>query len=224
MNQKASAPRNATVFIVDDHPIVRQALSQLINQETGLTVCGDAETLPQALSRIGEAKPDLVIVDISLRGASGIELIKSLKTRYPDLSILVLSMHDESLFAERALRSGAMGYITKQEATEKVLTAIRRVLSGEIYLSEQMASRMLRKMVAGRDEEGGSVLECLSNRELQVFELIGHGKATREIANDLHVSVKTVETHRARIKEKLQLKTAAELIQHAVQWVHSENG
>lgn len=221
---KTQAQQTANVFIVDDHPIVRQALSQLINQEPGLNVCGDAETLPQALSRIGDANPDLVIVDISLRGASGIELIKSLKTRYPDLSVLVLSMHDESLFAERALRSGAMGYITKQEATEKVLTAIRRVLSGEIYLSEQMASRMLRKMVAGRDEEGGSALECLSNRELQVFELIGHGKATREIASDLHVSVKTVETHRARIKEKLQLKTAAELIQHAVQWVHSENG
>lgn len=210
------------IYIVDDHPIVRQALAQLINQETDLQVCGDAESAQQAVQAITKSPPDVAIVDISLKGASGIELIKTLKARQPELLVLVLSMHEESLYAERALRAGASGYITKQEATNNVLTAIRKVLGGEIYVSETMASRMLRKMVSGSANDSESAVSTLSDRELEVFELIGQGRATREIANSLHLSVKTVETHRARIKEKLQLKTGAELVRHAVQWVHME--
>src|SRR5438552_15692469 len=163
-------------------------------------------------------KPDLVVVDISLRGSNGIELLKNIKVRYPRMLVLMLSMHDESLYAIRALRAGAAGYIVKHEATEKVLTAIRQVINGEIYLSERMEKKMMQQLVGGRAARTGSPLEDLSDRELEVFNLIGQGHGTRQIAEELHLSIKTIESHRAHIKEKLNLKNATELVQQAIQW------
>lgn len=206
------------ILLVDDHPIVRQGLAELINNEKDLCVCGTAEDLNKALEAIEALKPDLVIVDISLRGSNGIELLKNIKVRYPKMLVLMLSMHDESLYAVRALRSGASGYIMKQEATEKVLTAVRQVLRGEIYLSEKMEKKMMQQLVGGRAARTGSPLEDLSDRELEVFNLIGQGHGTRQIAEELHLSIKTIESHRAHIKEKLNLKNATELVQYAIQW------
>lgn len=206
------------ILLVDDHPIVRQGLTEMINQETDVTVCGVADDLHKALDAIATLKPDLVIVDISLKGSNGIELLKNIKVRYPKMRVLMLSMHDESLYAVRALRAGAAGYIMKQEATEKVLTAIRQVLNGEVYLSERMEKRMMQQLVGGRAVRTGSPIEDLSDRELEVFGLIGQGHGTRQIAEQLHLSIKTIESHRAHIKEKLGLKNATELVQHAIQW------
>jgi len=215
------------VLIVDDHPIVRHGIAELLNHEADLTVCGEAEDAHQALEAIAEIailKPDIAIVDITLKeGLGGIELIKDIKARYPKLPVLVLSMHDESLYAERCLRAGAKGYIMKQEATEKVVEAIRQVLGGEIYLSDKMAQKILHKFIGGQPEVGGSPIESLSDRELEVFQLIGRGLGTRRIAEELYLSVKTIETYREHIKEKLKLKNAPELAQHAIQWVQSEN-
>jgi DNA-binding NarL/FixJ family response regulator len=196
----------STVFLVDDHPIVRQGLALLINREPDLAVCGDAEETGTALRRIEELKPDLVVVDISLNGPDG-------------LDVLMLSMLDESMYAERALRDGASGYIMKQEATELVLVAIRRILGGEIYVSDRMANRMLHRFVGG-NQEGlpRSPIADLTDRELEVFRLIGEGRGTRQIAEELHLSVKTVESYQAHIKEKLALKNGRELVQRAIQW------
>ncbi len=213
----------AKVLIVDDHPILREGISQLINQEEDLTVCGSVEDAYQGLDAIEKLKPSVVIVDISLKGMNGIELIKNIKTRYVKLPILVLSMHDESLYAERVLRAGARGYIMKQEATGKVLIAIRKVLKGEIYVSEKIAARMLEKCVDGGSEKGTSPLDLLSDRELEVFQLIGKGCGTRQIAKELHLSIKTVETYREHIKQKMKLENATELVRHAVQWVEIDN-
>jgi DNA-binding NarL/FixJ family response regulator len=206
------------ILLVDDHPIVRQGLAEMIDHEKDLAVCGTAEDLHQALEQINTLKPDLVVLDISLKGSNGIEVLKNIKVRYPKLLVLMLSMHDESLYAVRALRAGAAGYIMKQEATEKVLTAIRQVLRGEIYLSEKMEKKMMQQLVGGRTARTGSPLEDLSDRELEVFNLIGQGHGTRQIAEQLHLSIKTIESHRAHIKEKLNLKNATELVQHAIQW------
>lgn len=206
------------ILLVDDHPIVRQGLSELINHEKDMVMSGTAEDLNKALEAIETLKPDLVIVDISLKGSNGIELLKNIKVRYPKMLVLMLSMHDESLYAVRALRAGASGYIMKQEATEKVLTAIRRVLNGEIYLSEKMEKKMMQQLVGGRAARSGSPIEDLSDRELEVFNLIGQGHGTRQIAEELHLSIKTIESHRAHIKEKLNLKNATELVQYAIQW------
>jgi DNA-binding NarL/FixJ family response regulator len=206
------------LLLVDDHPIVRQGLAEMINQEHDLMVCGTAEDVHKALEAIDRIKPDLVIADISLKGSNGIELLKNIKIRHPRMLVLVLSMHDESLYAVRALRAGAAGYIMKQEATEKVLTAIRHVLTGEIYLSEKMEKKMMHQLVGGRTARTGSPIEDLSDRELEVFGLIGQGHGTRQIAEELHLSIKTIESHRAHIKEKLNLKNATELVQHAIQW------
>jgi len=186
-------------------------------------VCGQAEDAYDAMEAIKTLKPDLVIVDISLKEKSGIEVIKDIKSRYPTLTVLILSMHDESLYAERALRAGAKGYIMKQEATEKVITAIRKVLSGQVYVSNRMAARMVGKFVGGGPDVGASEIDRLSDRELEVFCLIGQGHGTREIAEKLHLSVKTIETYRAHIKEKLNLTSAAELLRYAIRWVSSEN-
>lgn len=191
---------------------------QMINHEKDLVVCGTAEDSTQALDQIVALQPDLVLLDISLKGGNGIELLKNIKVRYPKLLVLMLSMHDESLYAVRALRAGASGYVMKQEATERVLTAIRQVLNGEIYLSDKMEKKMMQQLVGGRSARTGSPLEDLSDRELEVFGLIGQGHGTRQIAEQLHLSIKTVESHRAHIKEKLNLKNANELIQHAIQW------
>jgi DNA-binding NarL/FixJ family response regulator len=214
----AGKKSKSTVFLVDDHPIVRQGLAELIDHEKNLGVCGTAEDIHKALDQISALSPDLVIVDISLKGSNGIELLKNIKVRYPRQAVLMLSMHDESLYAVRALRAGASGYIMKQEATEKVLTAIRKVLNGEIYLSERMEKKMIHQLVGGRAARTGSPLEDLSDRELEVFNLIGQGHGTRQIAEELHLSIKTIESHRAHIKEKLNLKNATELVQHAIQW------
>jgi len=209
------------VFLVDDHPLVREWLSQLIEREDDLAVCGEAEDAPEALQKIEETKPDIVIADISLKHTHGLELVKDLQARRPSLPVLVLSMHDESLYAERVLRAGARGYITKQEATKRILQAVRQVLSGQIYISEKMASRMVHKLVLGRADSQKSPIERLTDRELEVFQLIGRGQATRRIAAELHLGVKTVESYRARIKEKLKLEDGTQLLQHAIQWVHS---
>jgi DNA-binding NarL/FixJ family response regulator len=211
----------AKVFLVDDHPLVREWLSQLIQREEDLAVCGEAEDVQEALEKIEETKPDIVVADISLKTTHGLELVKDLQVRLPSLPVLILSMHDESLYAERVLRAGAKGYITKQEATKKILQAVRQVLSGQIYLSEKMASRMVHKMILGRADSQKSAIERLTDRELEVFQLIGRGQGTRRIASELHLGIKTVESYRARIKEKLKLEDGTQLLQHAIQWVHS---
>jgi DNA-binding NarL/FixJ family response regulator len=212
------ASKKKTVFVVDDHPIVRQGLALLINREADLAVCGEAEEMHAALSAIQAAKPDILILDISLNGPDGLELLKNIRITSARLPVLVLSMHDESIYAERALRAGANGYIMKQEATEKVLVALRRLLSGEIYVSDRIANNMLRHYVRGTNVSEHSSVSDLSDRELEVFRLIGEGQGTRQIAEALHLSVKTVESYQAHIKEKLSLRSARELVQHAVQW------
>lgn len=207
-----------TVFIVDDHPIVRQGLALLINREPDLAVCGDAEEAGSALRLIEELKPDLVVVDISLNGPDGLDLLKTIRTRDPNLPVLILSMMDELLYAERGLRAGANGYIMKQQATEQVLVAIRRILGGEIYVSERIANKMLHLFVGGSPTEQSSPVADLTDRELEVFRLIGEGHGTRQIADELHLSVKTVESYQAHIKDKLLLKNGRELVQRAIQW------
>jgi len=219
--EKTETQTRTKVFLVDDHPLVREWLTQLIQRESDLTICGEAEDTQEALQKIGDTKPDIVIADISLKTTHGLELVKDLQVRYPSLPVLILSMHDESLYAERVLRAGAKGYITKQEATKKILLAVRRVLAGEIYISEKMSSRMVHKMVLGRAAEQKSPIERLTDRELEVFQLIGCGQGTRRIAAELHLGIKTVESYRARIKEKLKLEDGTQLLQQAIQWVHS---
>jgi DNA-binding NarL/FixJ family response regulator len=211
----------AKVFLVDDHPLVREWLTQLIEREEDLVVCGEAEDAPEALQKIEQTRPDIVVADISLKHTHGLELVKDLQARLPALPVLILSMHDESLYAERVLRAGAKGYITKQEATKRILQAVRQVLEGQIYISEKMASRMVHKMVLGRADSQKSPIERLTDRELEVFQLIGRGQATRRIAAELHLGIKTVESYRARIKEKLNLEDGTQLLQQAIQWVHS---
>src|SRR6185436_2172296 len=210
------------VLLVDDHPILRAGLRRLIDAEADMLVCGEAEEGPKAFELTGALQPDIAVIDISLKGSNGIELIKNLKARYPDLPTLVLSMHDESLYAERALRAGSRGYIMKEEAIEQVLTAIRRALAGEIFLSEKMKSKMLQQMANGKGKIVSSPIEQLTDRELEVFRLIGEGHSTRQIAGQLHLSVRTVEAYREYIKGKLNLKNATELVQHAFHWVHHE--
>jgi DNA-binding NarL/FixJ family response regulator len=210
------------VLIVDDHPLLRKGVSQLIDQEKDLVVVGEAEDAHKAIAAIESARPDVALIDITLNGTSGIELLKDIKARFPKLKMLVLSMHDESVYAHRALRAGACGYIMKQEGTERVLTALRKVLKGEVYLSERLGNRMLHTLVNGRASLTSSPIEELSDRELEVFSLIGQGHGTRPIAEKLHLSVKTIESHRAHIKEKLNLQSATELVHHAIQWVQSE--
>lgn len=214
--------RKKKVFVVDDHPIVRQGLSLLINQEADLSVCGEAEEMHSALQAIAAANPDILIVDISLNGPDGLELLKNARIASPRLPVLILSMHDESIYAERALRAGANGYIMKQEATEKVLVALRRILSGEIYVSDRIANSMLQHYVRGSHPAERSSVSELTDRELEVFRLIGEGHGTRQIAEALHLSVKTVESYQAHIKEKLSLRSGRELVQHAVQWTVRE--
>jgi DNA-binding NarL/FixJ family response regulator len=208
------------VLIVDDHPIVRKGIADLVQQKPDIVVCGDADRVEDALPAIDRLKPDLVIVDLSLKGAGGLELLKDLRIRHPDVPALVLSMHDETLFAERALRAGARGYVMKQEAVNELDSAIRRVLSGKIYLSQAMSDRLLHMVSQGERVRDRSPMERLSDRELEVFEMIGRGLPMREIARELHLSVKTIETHRAHIKEKLNIGSAVQLVQHATQWVH----
>ena len=222
MNQPNAAVKKSKVLVVDDHPIVRQGLALLINRETDLTVCAEAEDARMAMQSITTTKPDILVVDISLNGPDGLDLLKDIRMRHPELPVLILSMHDESIYAERALRAGAQGYIMKQEATEKVLVALRRILSNEIYVSERIANRMLQRYIGSPGEGRPSSVSDLTDRELEVFRLIGEGHSTRQIAEQLHISVKTVESYQAHIKEKLSLRSARELVQHAIQWSISE--
>ena len=218
MSQNGSTNKKSRVLVVDDHPIVRQGLALLINREDDLTVCGEAQDAHAAMQAIASVKPDILIVDISLNGPDGLDLLKDVRMRHPELPVLILSMHDESVYAERALRAGAQGYIMKQEATEKVLVAVRRILSHEIYISERIANRMLQRYIGNRGAGRPSSIANLTDRELEVFRLIGEGHSTRQIAEELHISVKTVESYQAHIKEKLSLRSARELVQHAIQW------
>ena len=220
--QSAAQSGKAKVFLVDDHPIVRQGLGLLINREPDLIVCGEAEDAPSALQRMASAQPDLMVIDISLDGPDGLELLKTIRLKEPILPVLILSMHEESTYAERSLRAGANGYIMKQEATERVLVAIRRILEGKVYLSERLTNKMLEQFVHGAGSSKNNPLTTLSDRELEVYRLIGAGHGTRQIADELHVSVKTVESYQAHIKEKLSLRNARELVQHAIESSLSE--
>jgi DNA-binding NarL/FixJ family response regulator len=210
------------ILVVDDHPIIRQGLALMLNREADLVVCGEAEDATGAMLVMASARPDILIVDISLNGPDGLDLLKNIRTTHPALPVLILSMHDESIYAERALRAGANGYIMKQEATEKVLVAIRRILNGEIYVSERIANKMLKLYITGATSLKNSSISDLSDRELEVFRLIGEGHGTRQIAEELHLSIKTVESYQAHIKDKLSLRSARELMQHAIQWNMNE--
>jgi len=210
------------ILVVDDHPIVRQGLALMVNREPDLVVCGEAEDATAAMLVLASARADVLIVDISLNGPDGLDLLKTIRTTHPTLPVLILSMHDESIYAERALRAGANGYIMKQEATEKVLVAVRRILKGEIYVSDRIANRMLKHYITRSGTLRNSSIADLSDRELEVFRLIGEGHATRQIAEELHISIKTVESYQAHIKEKLSLRSARELMQHAIQWNMNE--
>ena len=225
MNKTRSNPSvpRCKVFLIDDHPIMRQGLALFIDREPDLMVCGEADGATSALQAIREAAPDFVVLDISLDGPDGLELLKTLRVRYPNLPVLVLSMHDEAVYAERALRAGANGYIMKQEATDRVLTAIRHILSGDVYLSDRLTKRMLLQFVNG-SVSPRDPLAKLSDRELEVYRLIGAGHSTRQIADELHVSTKTIESYQAHIKEKLALRNARELVQHAVEWSVNAKG
>jgi DNA-binding NarL/FixJ family response regulator len=211
-----------SVFIVDDHPLMRQGLSLLINQQQDLEVGGWAEDAETALQAIANNRPSVMIVDISLNGSDGLDLLKTIRSFDGTLPVLILSMHDESVYAERALRAGANGYIMKQQATEEVLAAVRRILNGGVYLSDGMSNKILQQYVGGVPASASSRISNLSDRELEVFCLVGEGRATREIANQLRLSVKTIETYQAHIKEKLVLRSGRELIQQAIQWRSGE--
>ena len=214
--------RQNSVLLVDDHPIVRQGLQQMIDREPDLTVCGEAEEARSALQAIAVLKPDIVVMDISLNGPSGIEILRTVRQTDAKLRVLVLSMHDETVYAERALRAGANGYIMKHEAAEKVLLAMRRILNHEVYVSDHISEKMLRQYVGRTAGMMHSPIEDLTDRELEVYRMIGEGHGTREIAEKLHLSVKTVETYQAHIKEKMSFRSARQLVQHAIQWVIGE--
>ncbi len=207
------------VLLVEDHPMFREHLGQLINRDLGMEVCAEADNIRDAMQLIRETKPDVAIVDITLRGSSGLELIKDLKAQGVDIKVLVLSMHDEELYAERALRAGAKGYITKNEASSEVVKAVRQVMAGDVYVSKRMNAKILERITARKMSVEVSGISSLADRELEVFQLLGRGKSTKEIATQLSLGESTVETYRARIKDKLQLRSAAELYLRAGQWV-----
>lgn len=208
------------VLLVDDHPIVRQGLKQLIEQEVDLVVCGEAESTHEALAGIAKLEPDVVIVDLGLKDSSGIDLIKQITSNKLDVLVLVLSMHDESLYVERALRAGARGYLTKEEAPDRVVPALRRVLGGKTYLSEVVSEKVVGRLVGTATGVNGMSIECLTDRELEIFELYGKGLGTRHISERLKRSIKTVQAHRENIKKKLNLDSPEELVRHATEWIH----
>lgn len=210
------------ILLVDDHAVVRYGIAQLINRQADMVVCGEEENASNALSAIDKLKPDLVIADISLKDSSGLELMRNIKAQYSGLPVLVVSAHDESIYAEIAFRAGALGYLMKQEALDKIIAAIRRVLSGNIYVSDALAAKMLQQQIRGKTDIQESPVKGLSDRELEVFQLIGQWKKTSEIAQELHLSIKTIEYYREQIKRKLNLKNSAELTQHATAWVQRE--
>ncbi len=220
---KPMGSKKFKILIVDDHPVVREGLTQVIIREIGLAISADGDDPFEVLKLIAREKPDAVIVDISLKNSNGMDLLKNIHSRYAKLPVLVLSMHDESLYAERVLHAGGRGYIMKGESNKNVVTALNRVLRGEIYVSDKMADKIVSKLVGGRVDMKQSPLEILSDRELQVFEWIGRGLKTREIAERLCLSTKTINTYREHIKEKLKLESAIELIQHAIYWVQHKS-
>jgi DNA-binding NarL/FixJ family response regulator len=220
MNKKPAEETGSKrrIFIVDDHPLVREGLANLINQQDDLTVCGEAEDAAQALAGIGVARPDLALIDISLKTASGLELVKDLGVHFPLVALVVLSMHDELLYAERSLRAGARAYVMKRETTKDVLTAIRQVLGGDVYVSERVVNAMARRLGSSRKAAAGSPVEQLSDRELEIFRLLGQGLTTSQIAADLHLSLKTVQAYCARAKEKFGVNSLSELLRAAIRW------
>ena len=221
--KKSPSAGRKRILILDDHPMMREGLAQLIGNETDLTVCGEAENANEAIDKINTLKPDLLLADITLPGKNGLELIKDVRALQPGLAVLVISMHDESLYTERVLRAGGRGYIMKQEGGRKLMLAIRQVLSGQIYVSEKMSAKILETFSGRRSDAVGSPVGKLTDREFEVFQLIGEGKATKEIAAQLRLSAKTVEVHRLNIKRKLNLHTAAELIRYAVRWAEGQS-
>ena len=223
MAESGKSPDLVEILVVDDHPIMRAGLTQLIAQQGDLAVCGEAEDARGALAAIEAHPPDLVIVDISLKESSGLDLIKDIRARWPKLPVLVLSMHDEVIYAERVLRAGARGYVTKSEVSSKVVEGIRKVLAGEVYVSEKIASKMISGLVGGGGLDTFPI-DRLTDRELQVLGLIGQGLQTRDIAERLHLSTKTVDAHREHIKKKLNVDSAAKLVRYAVHWVQFERG
>jgi DNA-binding NarL/FixJ family response regulator len=220
-----SAPAGKkTVLLVDDHPFMRAGLAQLIERQADLAVCGEAGNPVEAIRELAKTRPNLVLTDITMPGRSGLEFIKDLRAQHPDLLILVVSMHDEAIYAERALRAGARGYIMKEAGGDNLLAAIRQVLRGEVYVSPTMSARILDNLSGRRPRGSSSPIERLTDREFEVFQLIGHGKSTRDIAEQLHLSPKTVDVHRGNIKEKLGLTDATALVRHAVRWVEAPSG
>jgi DNA-binding NarL/FixJ family response regulator len=220
MNEKSTDKSGSRhrIFIVDDHPLVREGLANLINQQPDLMVCGQAEDAAQALAGIGASRAELALIDISLKTASGLELVKDLKVHHPNVALIVLSMHDEMLYAERAIRAGAKGYVMKRETTKEVLTAIRRVLQGDVYVSERVVNLMARRIGSPRKAAASSPVEQLSDRELEIFRLLGQGRTTSQIAADLHLSLKTVQAYCARAKEKFGVDSLTELLRAAIRW------
>lgn len=218
-----SKPAKRRILIVDDHPIMRQGIAQLIEHEPDLVVCGEAEQASEALQKAQKLMPDLMLIDITLPDKNGLELIKDIQFALPKMPVLVLSMHDESLYVERVLRAGGRGYVMKQEGGKKLMEAIRQVLNGQIFVSDKMSAKILEIFSGRRAEVSGSPVEVLSDREFEVFQLIGKGISTKEIADQLHLSAKTVEVHRINIKQKLNVRTAPELIRYAVRWIESQS-
>jgi DNA-binding NarL/FixJ family response regulator len=224
MEAKSTKHREKSkILVVDDHPLFREGLVRVLNQEKDLEVCGEAADNEEALKQLAALKPDLILMDITLEGMNGIELTKLIRGRHPKLPILVLSMHKESLYADRALRAGANGYIMKREDGPNLLEAIRQVLQGHVYVSKAVNDAMLQTMASGGRSFSSSPVESLSDREFEIFQLIGEGYGTRQIADEIHLSIKTVETHREHIREKLNLNSTFELVQHAIHWIHAEN-
>ncbi|HOF69704.1 MAG TPA: response regulator transcription factor [Verrucomicrobiota bacterium] len=222
MRRKSStarpAARRARILLVDDHPLVRERLAEIINQEPDLMVCGEAQDRAGALAAMAAHRPELAIIDLALKDSDGLELIKDIRLHWPNVLMLVVSMYEESLYAERVIRAGARGYVTKQEATRDILSAIRRVLSGRVYLNENVSARIIDRL-ADRSVPGAATpAEMLADRELQMFELLGRGLAVKEIARRLRIATKTVDTYRRRIREKLNLQTSSQLLQHAISW------
>lgn len=221
--ESVPATSRRRILIVDDHPFMRAGLAQLIEKQPGLTVCGEAGHPAAAIGELAKGRVDLVLTDITMPGRSGIEFIKDLQASHPKLPILVVSMHDELIYAERVLRAGARGYIMKEAGGEALLAAIRQVLDGEVYVSPKMSARVLDSLSGRKPRGSQSPIEKLTDREFEVFQLIGQGKSTRDIAKQLHLSSKTVDVHRGHIKEKLELKDTTSLVRHAVRWVETQN-
>src|SRR5947209_231210 len=223
MSRKTSEENGRSrVFLVDDHPMVREGLANLINQQDDLAVVGEAEDSAGAVAGIAEKQPNVALIDISLKNESGLELVKDLEQRFPLVALIVLSMHDEALYAERALRAGAKGYVMKRESTKSILTAIRRVLSGDVYVSERVVSAMAKRMGSSR-KAAAEPVERLSDRELEIFRLLGQGRTTSQIAEDLHLSLKTVQAYCARAKEKFGVNSLGELLRAAIRWEDATN-